>query len=98
MHHFLSSLIKYFISLIEFLLGLRVVLKFLGASERALVVDWLYHMTNIIIAPFNYIFLNIYTKWGVIDIVAISSMLGYLILALVILKFLDDIVFRKISK
>lgn len=94
MYHFLSSLIKYFVSLIEVLLGARLVLRFLGASERAIVVDWLYQTTDTIILPFRFIFPNVYSKWGIFDIVVVSAMLGYFILALVILKSIDFI-FRK---
>ncbi|MEK7555629.1 MAG: hypothetical protein AAB516_02315 [Patescibacteria group bacterium] len=94
MRHFFYSLIKYIIALLEFLLGIRLVLKFLGASERAMVVDWLYQATDVIISPFNFIFSNIYIKQGFIDIVAISAMIGYFVLALLILQFIN-ILFNK---
>ena len=88
MHNFLSSLVKYIVALLELLLGIRLVLKFLGASERAMIVDWLYKISDVIVSPFDFIFSNIYTRQGMIDIVAISAIVGYFILTLIILKLL----------
>ncbi len=98
MHRLFTSLIQYPFALLEFILGLRLLLKFLGAGEQALIVDLLYKATDAIIMPFQSIFPNISVKWwiidGVVDIVAISAMLGYCILALILLKAVD-VLFEK---
>jgi uncharacterized protein YggT (Ycf19 family) len=44
------------IALIEGLLGLRILLKFLGASSQAPFVNWTYETTNPLLSPFEGIF------------------------------------------
>lgn len=44
------------VSLVEFLLGLRVILKFLGAFTSAPFVRWVYETTGPLLAPFNNMF------------------------------------------
>ncbi len=94
-HSVFSLIIKYFFALLEALIGLRVILRFLGAGERAIIVDLLYGFTDIFLVPFKYIFPNIYLRDGIIDVVAISAMAGYFIVVLAILRFLDLIFLKK---
>ena len=89
MRYIVLSIARYFVALLEILLGIRFVLKFLGASEIALVVDWIYSVTDVVVAPFDSIFSNFYMASGIVDIIAISAMIGYFILALIIFKILD---------
>lgn len=96
--YYYSTIIKYLTALLELLLGARIVLKFLGASAKAQIVEWLYQGTDFIIAPFKYIFKNIVLGGGIIDLIALSAMIGYLILVLVILKFLRIVLIRPTSK
>lgn len=96
-YYYISSIIKYLTGLLEIVLGIRVVLKFLGASSRALIVDLLYRTTDFIAAPFKFIFPNVPIDKGVIDFTVISAMAGYLILTLVILKFLSLILIRPLG-
>ncbi|MCL5004593.1 MAG: YggT family protein [Patescibacteria group bacterium] len=93
-YYYISSIIKYLTGLLEIVLGARVVLKFLGASSKAVIVDLLYEITDFIIAPFKFIFPNVVLSKGVVDFTALSAMLGYLILILVMLKFLRLILIR----
>ncbi|MCL5004402.1 MAG: YggT family protein [Patescibacteria group bacterium] len=96
-YYYISSIIKYLTGLLEIVLGARVVLKFLGASSKALIVELLYKTTDFIIAPFKFIFPNVYVNKGVVDFTTLSAMLGYLILVLVILKFLRLILIRPLE-
>ncbi|MEK7162760.1 MAG: hypothetical protein AAB696_00535 [Patescibacteria group bacterium] len=93
-YEFVRSFIKYLTALLALLLGIRLVFKFLVASPKAIIVDLIYQITGFIIFPFKFIFANIYLqRGGVIDIIAISAMIGYFILIFVIIKFLD-LIFR----
>jgi len=78
-YYYISAIIKYLTGLLEIILGARVVLKFLGASSKALIVELLYKTTDFITAPFKFIFPNVYLEKGVIDFTTLSAMLGYLI-------------------
>ncbi|MEK7568130.1 MAG: hypothetical protein AAB498_00665 [Patescibacteria group bacterium] len=94
-HRILSSIIKYPFVLLEAFIGIRVVLKFLDASERAIIVDLIYGLTDIFLVPFRYIFPNIYLRDGIVDIVAISAMIGYFIVVLAVLRLLDLLFLKK---
>ena len=93
-YYFIASLIKYFTILLEILLGIRVVLKFLGASIKAEIVQLVYGISDFFVAPFKFIFPNISINGGIIDFVAISAIIGYLILILIILKLLKIVFLR----
>ena len=94
-HGVFSLIIKYFFALLEALIGIRVVLRFLGASERAIIVDLIYGLTDIFLVPFRYIFPNIYLRDGIVDIVAVSAMIGYFIVVLAVLRLLDLLFLKK---
>ncbi len=86
----ISDLIKKLFYLLEFFLFLRLILKFAGASPKALVVELIYKWSYFFVSPFNFIFKNIYWPKGYfIEIATISAMVGYAILVYVILKILQ---------
>ena len=78
--YFLSRLLL----LAELILFLRLVLKFLGANSYAFVVKELYKLTDVMIWPVNSIFPNFYWGERLVDAVAISAMVGYLIAFLIV--------------
>lgn len=85
----LARYIKYFLGLFEVLLAVRIVLKFLAANPKAVIVDLVYKMSDIIIYPFSGIFKNAYlTGGGIVDVVAISAMIGYPILVYIIVEII----------
>lgn len=87
---FLSSLARYLFVLAELSLILRIILKFLAASGEALIVGLLYKITDFIIIPYDFIFPNIFLDADkVIDIVAMSAAIGYLLLVAIIVKFIN---------
>lgn len=78
----ISSIISWVIhrvfSLVEFFLLLRLALKFFGASPKAQAVSLIYKYTYILVAPFDFIFPDIYwSKTHLVEIATISAMIGY---------------------
>lgn len=85
--HSFARYIRYFLGLFEVLLALRVALRFLAANPQAVIVDLVYKLSDIVIYPFSGIFKNAYLAGGgVVDVVAISAMIGYPILVYIILE------------
>lgn len=85
----ISDLIKKLFYLLEFFLFLRLILKFIGASPKALVVELIYKWSDFFISPFKFIFKNTYWPQDYfIETATISAMIGYAILVLVIFKIL----------
>lgn len=83
----LARYIKYFLGLFEVLLAVRIILKFLAANPQAVIVDLVYKVSDIVIYPFSGIFKNAYLAGGgMVDVVAISAMVGYPILVYIILE------------
>lgn len=51
-----SNIVWYILGLVETLLGLRLLLKLLGANPSSGFVDFIYSVTNVLTAPFDNIF------------------------------------------
>lgn len=85
--------LKYLVSIVEILLVIRVLLRLFGASSRAMIVEFIYVVTGIIITPFAGIFNDIHLKvGGTIDLVAISAMIGYPVIAFLVRELLEAFV------
>lgn len=85
----ISNLIRKLFYLLELFLFLRLILKFVWANPKALVVKLIYQWSDFFVSPFNFIFKNIYWPKGYfIEAATISAMFGYAILVYVILKLL----------
>lgn len=72
----------------EIFLFLRLLLKFLGANPKALVVGLIYKYSDILVSPFGYIFSNFYWKNHFVEIVTISAIVGYAIAMFLIFQIL----------
>lgn len=53
---FLSSLIQLFASLVEIIIGFRIILKLFGASTQAPFVRWVYQTSSPLLTPFSGMF------------------------------------------
>jgi len=84
----IESIAKKLLGLLELFLFLRLILKFLGASSKALVVNLIYKYSDILVSPFNFIFPNIRWRDYLIDTATISAMIGYAILIYIIFQIL----------
>jgi uncharacterized protein YggT (Ycf19 family) len=88
--HAVAVYVKSILSLFEVLLAIRVALKFLNASPKAAIVDFIYKLTDAIILPFSGIFSNSkIATGGVIDFVTIAAMIGYPIVVYIFLELLE---------
>lgn len=88
--------IKYLLGFFELFLGLRLVLRLLGANPTTPIVELLYLITSVINAPFKGIFSNIELRsGGVFDLVTITAMVGYPIIVYLLIEFLNLVVKEK---
>lgn len=89
MYLMIFYIVKRLLALTEVFLFLRLLLKFLGASPKALVVDLIYEYSDILVTPFNFIFPNIYWPQGYfIETATISAMIGYAIAVFILFRLL----------
>jgi hypothetical protein len=84
-----ERIVKRLLLIIELFLFLRLLLKFLGASSQALIVNLIYKYSDILISPFRFIFQDFYWKGRVIELATISTMIGYVVLVFVVFKLLN---------
>ena len=84
---FLSILFKLFL-FFQLFLFLRLLLGFLGANPKTLVVDAIYKNSDVLISPFNFIFRDIFWGGRLIEMSVISAMAGYAIAFFILLKIL----------
>ncbi|HXF43865.1 MAG TPA: YggT family protein [Candidatus Paceibacterota bacterium] len=81
---------RYVLGFFEILMGLRLLLRLLGANPVAPIVDLLYTLTAIIISPFRGIFSDIYLRsGGVLDLVTVTAMIGYPILVYLLFELVN---------
>ncbi|XOB40532.1 MAG: hypothetical protein ACKKMR_00780 [Candidatus Nealsonbacteria bacterium] len=83
-----KKVVKRLFGLVELFLFLRLLLKFLNANPKAIVISFIYKYSDVLISPFNFIFPNIYYNNKVIETATISAMIGYAILVFVFFKLL----------
>lgn len=73
------------------ILLIRIALKFFGANASALVVGFLYDVTDFFVGPFQLIFPDAFWKSHLVDVVTISAALGYVFIYFVIVAIIRAI-------
>ena len=83
------SLVNKIFKLLELFLFLRLLLKFLNANPKTLVVNLVYKWSDILVSPFKSIFPNIYWPEGkMIEAATIAAIIGYAIAVFVLFQLL----------
>lgn len=80
--------IKRILILVEILLSLRLILKFLGASQDSIIVDLVYKGSDFIVSPFKFIFEDIYWLDFFVETSTVSAMVGYALAVIIIFQLL----------
>ncbi|OGG57055.1 hypothetical protein A3D71_02755 [Candidatus Kaiserbacteria bacterium RIFCSPHIGHO2_02_FULL_55_20] len=81
------SFLDFAIVAVELLLGLRVILRFLGANPATGFVSWLYSITEQLLSPFAAAFpAAVYDGMYVVEFSAISAMIIYACIGWFIMK------------
>mgnify|MGYP001574004003 CR=1 FL=1 len=88
MRKFLKILLNNALAVVELLLIFRIAFRVLQANPAAGVVNFIYHWSDYVLAPVNYIFPNIPFGGSTIDVVAISGMVFYAVIFGIVLKAL----------
>lgn len=83
---------KTIIGTMEAFLGVRFLLKILGASQQALFVRWIYSVSDSILQPFVGMFPTPYIAPNfVFELNTIFAMLVYVVVGYALVKFIDFI-------
>ena len=84
----LFAVLKRTLAIGEFLLLLRLVLKFAHASPFTVIVDFLYYITDFLVWPFHGIFADYIVLERAIDMSTIAAMIGYVLALFILFKLL----------
>lgn len=91
----LFFLINIVFTIIGFLLGLRIILRFFGANPATPFVDWVYESSDSLLAPFAGIFPITRIEGGfVLDFPAVFALIIYAFVGYVILEIVEVITVR----
>lgn len=77
-----------------FFLILRVILRFFSANPTTPFVEWILSISSFLIRPFAGIVPNVVTQTGVLDVVALISLIVYLIAGYFLLNILEGLTTR----
>ncbi|HLN19178.1 MAG TPA: YggT family protein, partial [Patescibacteria group bacterium] len=76
--------------LIEFFLGLRIILEFFDANAGAPFVSWIYGTSGLFLGPFRNIFPFLNLGGFIVDLTAIAALIVYAIIANLILSLFSS--------
>lgn len=82
-------IVNWVVSIIEFLLVLRLLLILFGASASSQFVAWIYDLTGRLVAPFSGAFPNLVLGGFVIELSTVFAMIGYAIIGWLIVQVLS---------
>ncbi len=84
------NLLNFFLAVVEGFLALRFLLRLFGANANTGFVNWVYEMSDPLLAPFRGIFpTRVYENRFVFEFSTLFAMLMYLILGLVLVYLIN---------
>lgn len=88
----MTSFINLFVLIVESFLGLRFLLKLLGANEDNGFVSWVYSMSDVLLEPFRGIFpTRLFENTFVFEFSTLFAMLMYGIAGMLLLALVDAV-------
>ena len=81
-----SALIGFFFTVVEGLIGLRVVLKLIDANSKNAFASFTYNITALFVAPFNSLMGNPAMGGNVLEITSLVALIVYAVLAAVLIR------------
>ncbi len=90
-YELLQRLINLGVAVIAFFLLLRVFFLFFSVNPTTPFVSWIMSVSSFLISPFAQIVPNITTQTGVLDIVAMVTLLIYLVVGYLLLNLIQAV-------
>ncbi len=86
---FIRKILEKLLVFLELFLFLRLLLKLLAANPFTPVVKYLYRYSGLLVEPFQYIFPDFYWRGKLVEMSAISAMIGYGIAVYVVVRLIN---------
>jgi uncharacterized protein YggT (Ycf19 family) len=91
------DLVYLFFGVIDGLLLIRLVLKLLGANTAAGFTQWVYGVTNVLLAPFRNLLPTIGSEHSVLEMSVVVAILVYALIAWAMARLMAIIFFRDVT-
>jgi uncharacterized protein YggT (Ycf19 family) len=91
------DLIYLVFGVVDGLLLIRLVLKLLGANTTAAFTQWIYNVTDVLLAPFHNLLPTIGSNNSVLEMSVIVAILVYALIAWVLARLMAIIFFRDVT-
>src|SRR5439155_24074295 len=91
------GLIYLVFGVVDGLLLIRVVLKLLGASTTAGFTEWVYGVTNVLLAPFHNLLPTIGNEQSLLEVSGVVAVLVYALIGWALARLMEIIFFRDIT-
>ena len=84
-----ATVVHFVFIIIEFILGLRVILRLLGANPASPFAQWLYKLSDPLLMPFKDIFPTPDMYQGVLDLPSLFALIVYTFVGFLLSRFVD---------
>lgn len=92
LYNLFASIVNILLTIIGFFVGLRIILRLFSANPATPFVSWVYSISDTFITPFRGIFPALNIQTGVLDMVAIITLAGYMLLGYLLLSLFRSLV------
>ncbi len=93
----LITLTNTILGIIGFFIVMRVILRLFSANPATPIVSWIYDVSAALIYPFIGIFPDINAGIGILDIVALVALIGYLLLGTLLAWVFRTLIFEAVN-
>lgn len=90
-YHLTVNLINIVLSIIAFFLGMRILLLFFSANPSTPVVSWILSVSSFLMIPFRGIVKNLNFTTGILDLVALITLLVYLVIGYLLISLVNSV-------
>lgn len=81
-----TALISFLFTVLEGLIGLRVVLKLIDANSNNAFASFIYNITALFVAPFNSLMVNPALGGNVLELTSLVALIVYAVIAAVLIR------------
>lgn len=93
----LRSAINIFLGIISFFLLFRILFLLFSANQATPLVAWVLNVSSFFMTPFAGILPDIRVSGGILDMVAVVTLLAYLLLGYLVLSLIQNLVDQEIA-
>lgn len=96
LYELLRMLINLVLSITTFFLVTRLIFRFFSTNPQTPFVQWIFEISNSLMVPFVNIVPNLTTQTGVLDLVAVITLIAYLVIGYILLSMMGGMVHEEI--